>query len=169
LGLRTADKADSQDVCFIQSIAGRKGFLGDRLALHPGEIVDAESGAVVGTVPAVELVTVGQRRGLGVAVDGRRLYALSVDTVTRRVVVGRADDACAGVLAVHRPTWVDGPLESGARALAQTSAHGRAAPCTWLGHSVVFDEPVALVAPGQTVALYDSDDTDAVAGSAIAA
>jgi tRNA-specific 2-thiouridylase len=169
LGLRTAGKADSQDVCFIQSVAGRKGFLGDRLAMHEGEIVDGESGAVVGTVPAVELVTVGQRRGLGVAVDGRRLYALSVDTDARRVVVGRAGAACSDVLAVHRPTWVDGPLESGTRVLAQTSAHGRAAPCTWLGHSVVFDEPVALVAPGQTVALYDSDDTDAVAGSAIAA
>jgi tRNA-specific 2-thiouridylase len=169
MGLRTAGKADSQDVCFIQSVAGRKGFLGDRLAMHAGEIVDAESGAVVGTVPAVELVTVGQRRGLGVAVDGRRLYALSVDTAARRVVVGRADAARADVVAVHRPTWVNGPLETGERALAQTSAHGRAAPCTWLGHSVVFDEPVALVAPGQTVALYDSDDTDAVAGSAIAA
>src|SRR5580700_6153762 len=43
-GLRTADKADSQDVCFIRSAEGRRGFLGDRLAMHGGEIVDAASG-----------------------------------------------------------------------------------------------------------------------------
>ncbi len=167
-GLRTADKADSQDVCFIQSSEGRRGFLGHRLPLHPGEIVDADSGDIVGTVPAVELVTVGQRRGLGVALDGRRLFALDVDVEARRVLVGRAEVARRRRVAVVRPTWVDAPLAVGARAAAQTSAHAAAAPCTWLGDAVVFDEPVALVAPGQTVALYDADDADAVTGSAIA-
>jgi tRNA-specific 2-thiouridylase len=169
LGLRTATKADSQDVCFIQSAEGRRGFLGHRLPLHAGDIVDADSGAVVGSVPAVELVTVGQRRGLGVAVDGRRLYALEVDVGRRRVLVGRAPATRTGRVAVSRPTWVDGPLDIGGRVLAQTSAHGTAAPGVWLGRAVAFDDPVALVAPGQTVALYDSDDPDAVAGSAIAA
>jgi tRNA U34 2-thiouridine synthase MnmA/TrmU len=51
----------------------------------------------------------------------------------------------------------------------QTSAHGRAASGRWLGHAVAFDEAVALVAPGQTVALYDSADGDSVVGSATAA
>jgi len=74
------------------------------LPLHPGEIVDADSGDVVGTVPAVELVTVGQRRGLGVAVDGRRLYALDVDVDARRILVGHADAARADHVAVCRPT-----------------------------------------------------------------
>jgi tRNA-specific 2-thiouridylase len=168
-GLRTADKPDSQDVCFIRSTESRRGFLGQRLPLHAGEIVDAGSGAVVGTVPAVELVTVGQRRGLGVAVDGRRLYALAVDVAARRVLVGGAEQARADRLAVCRPTWVDRPLAPGARALAQTSAHGEAAGCTWFGDAVVFDRPHPLVAPGQTVALYDEDAPDAVAGSALAA
>jgi tRNA-specific 2-thiouridylase len=168
LGLRTALKPDSQDVCFIHSSTGRRGFLGDRLPLHAGEIVDGDSGRVVGRVPAIELVTVGQRRGLGVAVDGRRLYALSVDTDTRRVVVGRAEAALSAHVPVVRPTWTGEPLAVGDRALAQTSAHGRAAPCTWLGDAVVFDEPGSLVAPGQTVALYDGSDPDTVTGSAVA-
>ncbi|HXQ76371.1 MAG TPA: tRNA 2-thiouridine(34) synthase MnmA [Acidimicrobiales bacterium] len=168
-GLRTALKADSQDVCFIRSTEGRRGFLGDRLPLHAGEIVDSATGAVVGTVPAVELVTVGQRRGLGVTVDGRRLYALAVDVDARRVVVGGADAALSDRVGVCRPTWVDGPLETGARAVAQTSAHGPTALCTWLGDAVVFDEPHPLVAPGQTIALYDEDDNDTVTGSAVAA
>jgi tRNA-specific 2-thiouridylase len=169
LGLRTAFKPDSQDVCFIQSSEGRTRFLDARLPLHPAEVVDARSGAVVGTVPAVELVTVGQRRGLGVAVDGRRLYALEVDVGARRVLVGPSDAALSRHLPVSRPTWVDDPFDTGARALAQTSAHGRADLCTWTDGAVVFDRPHPLVAPGQTVAFYHPDDSDAVAGSAIAA
>jgi tRNA-specific 2-thiouridylase len=169
LGLRTAAKPDSQDVCFIQSAEGRKGFLGQRLPLHAGEIVDGGSGLVVGTVPAVELVTVGQRRGLGVAVDGRRLYALAVDVEARTVLVGGADEARAARVTVCRPTWVDQPLPAGSRALAQTSAHGVAGPCTWWGDRLVFDGPHPLVAPGQTVALYALDDADTVVGSATAA
>lgn len=168
-GLRTAGKPDSQDVCFIQSVEGRRGFLGDRLPFHAGEIVDARSGDVVGTVPAVELVTVGQRRGLGVAVDGRRLYALAVDVEARTVRVGEADEARADRVTVCRPTWVDEPLVAGSRARAQTSAHGVADPCTWWGDGLVFDEPHPLVAPGQTVALYEMDDADTVVGSATAA
>ena len=65
LGLRTAAKPDSQDVCFIHSASGRSSFLADRMSLHPGVVVDRD-GRRVGEVPAVELVTIGQRKGLGV-------------------------------------------------------------------------------------------------------
>src|SRR4030095_13977608 len=54
LGLRTADKPDSQDVCFVTSTAGRAGFLGSRIPLRSGRVVDA-AGAEVGRVDAVEL------------------------------------------------------------------------------------------------------------------
>ena len=70
--------------------------------------------------------------------------------------------------AVDRITWVGAGLARGDRAYAQTSAHGAAAPCTWEGDGVVFDEPQPLVAPGQTVALYDAGDPDAVLGAAVA-
>ena len=69
LGLRTAAKPDSQDVCFIGSAEGRQGFLSRRMELHPGEVVDGE-GRPAGVVEAVELVTVGQRRGMGHGSDG---------------------------------------------------------------------------------------------------
>jgi tRNA-specific 2-thiouridylase len=64
LGLRTAAKPDSQDVCFISRSGGRREFLGSRIPLRPARVVDG-SGALLGEVPAVELVTLGQRRGLG--------------------------------------------------------------------------------------------------------
>jgi len=168
VGLRTADKPDSQDVCFIHSGRGRRDFLADRIELHGAELVEAGSGDVVGRVPVVELVTVGQRRGLGVAVDGRRRYALHVDVPARRITVGRSEEAVCRHVAVDRITWVGAGLARGDRAFGQTSAHGSATPCTWEGDAVAFDEPQALVAPGQTVALYDAGDPDAVLGAATA-
>ena len=71
LGLRTAAKPDSLDTCFIPTDAGRAGFLAERIPLHPARVVDAETGEALGETPAVELVTVGQRRGLGI--DGAAL------------------------------------------------------------------------------------------------
>jgi tRNA-specific 2-thiouridylase len=168
LGLRTADKPDSQDVCFIHSGTGRRDFLAQRMPLHPAELVDVRSGEVVGRVPAGELVTVGQRRGLGVGPGGHRRYAITVDAQKRRVTVGSALDALGRRVAVDRVSWIGPALVPGASALAQCSAHGNAARCTWEGDAVVFDEPQPLVAPGQTVALYDELDTDAVVGAAVA-
>ncbi|MHB1775943.1 MAG: tRNA 2-thiouridine(34) synthase MnmA [Acidimicrobiales bacterium] len=171
LGLRTAGKPDSQDVCFIRSAEGRRGFLGRRLALHPAEVVDL-AGRAVGAVPAVELVTVGQRRGMGHGDDGRRRYVVSVDVRGRRVVVGGPEEAASDGVALVEGSlhWVDEPLPAGARALAQVSAHGRPVACTVAdGPAVRFDEPQRPVAPGQTVALYRADDPDAVAGAGVAA
>ena len=70
-------------------------------------------------------------------------------------------------------TWVDGPLDPGSRAVAQVSAHGRPVPCSVetddAGLRVRFDAPQRPVAPGQTVALYDELDPDAVVGAGVAA
>jgi len=175
LGLRTADKPDSQDVCFIHGADGRLGFLERRVALHAADVVDGASGAVVGSVDAVELVTVGQRRGMGHGTDGQRRYVVAVDVPGRRVVVGGTDDAVADAvrLVPDSLTWVADPLAAGARAVAQTSAHGRPAGCAFElagdGPVVRFDEGQRPVAPGQTVALYDARDPDAVVGAGIAA
>ena len=174
LGLRTAAKPDSQDVCFIGRAEGRHDFLARRMDLHPGAVVD-EAGLPAGEVEAVELVTVGQRRGMGHGTDGRRRYVTSVDIATRRVTVGAAEEAmsAAVVLAAPTLTWVDRPLGVGDRAIAQVSAHGRAVPCILVHHdagiSVHFDVPQRRVAPGQTVALYDVLDPDAIVGAGIAA
>jgi tRNA-uridine 2-sulfurtransferase len=174
LGLRTAAKPDSQDVCFIGSTEGRLGFLSGRLTLHPAEVVDAD-GRPAGTVDAVELVTVGQRRGMGHGTDGTRRYVSAVDVAARRVTVGGAEDVLRDsvVLPAGSVCWVDTPLATGERAVAQVSAHGRPVPCTLHrdGPDLVvrFDMPQRPVAPGQTVALYDAIEPDAVVGAGIAA
>lgn len=167
LGLRTAAKPDSQDVCFITSTGGREAFLGPRIGLRPGRVVDAATGEQVGTVPAVELVTVGQRRGMGGG-GGTRRYAVSVDMASATVVAGTAAHIAVGSVAVEEASvsWVDGPVGPGTTVLAQTSAHGVASAGTWQGDAVRWAQPQRRVAPGQTVALYDGDR---VLGAALAA
>jgi tRNA-uridine 2-sulfurtransferase len=172
LGLRTADKPDSQDVCFIRSDEGRRGFLGDRLPLHPGRLVDHETGADLGPVDDLELVTVGQRRGMGHGTDGRRRYVTSVDLTTRRVRVGPPESANAPGVGLHTVTWVDEAWPDGAAAIAQCSAHGVPVGCVLTrdgeGLTVRFDETQRRIAPGQTVALYDPAHPEWVIGSGIA-
>jgi tRNA-specific 2-thiouridylase len=168
LGLRTAAKPDSQDVCFISSTGGRAAFLRERMPLHTGRVVDASSGAEVGSVDAVELVTVGQRRGLGGSGSGGqgRRYALSVDPATSTVLVGSPADLLTDGMVLRDMSWVDAVLPSGSEVLAQVSAHGRAVPATFEGEWLRWSEPQRRVARGQTVALYDGD---AVVGAGLAA
>jgi len=172
LGLPTAAKPDSQDVCFITSQAGRSTFLGDRIPLHPGRLVDAVTGAELGAVDAVELVTVGQRRGLGLGppvggVAAGRQYALDVDVAGRRVAIGPLGALLSQRVDVAAWTWVDRPVAAGTEVLAQFSAHGRpAAGGVRTGPpGVELREPQRRVAPGQTVALYSGDE---VVGSGVA-
>ena len=144
------------------------------MELHPGDVVDGE-GRPAGVVDAVELVTVGQRRGMGHGSDGKRRYVTHVDVAARRVTVGSAAEALRSsvLLPAASLTWVDRPLDPGSRAVAQVSAHGRPVPCTVETHDaglrVRFDAPQRPVAPGQTVALYDALDPDAVLGAGVAA
>jgi tRNA-specific 2-thiouridylase len=170
LDLPTATKPDSQDVCFIHSARGRGRFLAERTALHGAELVDATSGEVVGAVPAVELVTVGQRRGLG-GPQGQRRYALHVDVAGRRVVVGSAEQARTAEVALEALTGEVAQAPGGeCRVLAQSSAHAAAAPGRLSGTQsgrLVFEEPHRPVAPGQTVAFYDPGDPTLVVGSGV--
>lgn len=154
LGLRTAAKPDSQDVCFISKSGGRQQFLGSRIVLHPGRVLD-ENGQEIGTVPAVELVTVGQRKGIGPAVGSR--YAVDVDIEGRTVRVGPPERLMVDEVWIPSPAWVHGPPGEGDRVEVQTSAHGAAVPGRWEAGRVVFDQPIRRVAPGQSAVLYRGD------------
>jgi len=174
--LRTSGKPDSQDLCFIQADEGRGGFLAARASLTPGSLIDAESGATVGEVTAVELVTVGQRRGLGVDVHGRRRVAVAVSPSEARVLVAPQDEALVDevVLDEESETWTAAPLDDGASVLVQLRAHGvvtraQLAAARGPGRSLVLEESIAPVAPGQTAAIYSAEDPTLVLGSAVVA
>ena len=169
LGLRTATKPDSQDVCFITTTGGRQRFLSRRIPFTPARVVDS-GGSAVGTVPAIELVTVGQRKGLGMAGGGPKRYVLAVDRSAATVVVGDERELLDDGLDVAAPTWIAGPYEGDV--LVQTSAHGTphraTARLTDLGLRVDWHDPQRRVAPGQSVVLYHLDDR-CVHGGGIAA
>jgi tRNA-specific 2-thiouridylase len=169
-GLATATKPDSQEVCFIaggSTPRARRRFLEPRLELHAGSVVDGATGEVVGEVPAVELVTVGQRRGLGVAA-GERRFAIAVDVAGRRVVLG--DEAALKMteLRLGRRTWTEGPVPLGTRVAVQASAHGGTTLAEVTEYGVRLVEERRRVAPGQTVALYDAETASVVLGSGTA-
>ena len=159
LGLRTADKPDSQDVCVITSTAGRAGFLGERLAFTPAHVVDGE-GTTLGGVEAVELVTIGQRRGLHLAGGTEPRYVIDVDRRRSTVTVGSRADLLVAQTAVESITWSARP-EWGT-ALVQTRAHGSAveadiAAGQAASASVTWSTPQFRVAPGQAVVFYRGD------------
>jgi tRNA-specific 2-thiouridylase len=166
IDLRTADKPDSQDVCFITSTGGRTAFLGERIGFRPATVVDT-AGARVGQVPAVELVTVGQRKGVGLPGGGPKRYVVDVDTTTATVTVGADTDLLRDEVVVTAPVWVDGPVAGDV--LVQSSAHGRAlraaiAPDHGGTVTVSWAEPQRRVAPGQSVVFYDRSDTVVLGG-----
>jgi tRNA-specific 2-thiouridylase len=172
LGLRTAGKPDSQDVCFITSGRGRPGFLGRRIDLRPGRVVDG-AGCEVGSVDAVELVTVGQRRGLGLPGGGAPRYVVDVDVPTATVRVGPEDDLLCEQVALERVVWSTGvpAVTRGSSMVAQCSAHGAPRPAHVVpvgdDRAVVrFDRRERRVARGQSVVLYEGNE---VIGGGIAA
>ncbi len=168
-GLRTWDKPDSQDVCFITAEAGREGFLARRTALTPADVVDARSGEVVGEVRSAELVTVGQRRGIVPGRDGQRRYVTQVDLASRRVLV----DLESAVMTTTIPLTAESlhttrdPLDDGERILVQCSAHGPLLPATFRFDRLELDAPVRRVAPGQAVVIYTVENDPLVRGAAL--
>ncbi len=172
LSLRVADKKESQEICFVTQ--GRYDALvrDKRPNIDTsGEMVTTD-GTVVGQHPGIEGFTVGQRKGLGVAL-GDRKFVVRIEPETRRVVIGdRAElDRCE--LTADKTNWLDatwdGAVGRSGRCHAQIRYNASAQPATMevLEEDrlrVVFDEPQFGVAPGQAVVCYDAEKNESVLG-----
>ena len=162
LGLATADKPESQEICFVPdgdcaAVVGRT-----RPGRLPGagDVVDGE-GRVLGRHDGIHHFTVGQRRGLGIAAE-RRLYVTAIDAARNRVVVGGERELDAPVARVERVHWIAGrPPQPGARASVRVRHRHEGASATLEPGEhetrVHFDAPVRAVAPGQAAVFYDGD------------
>jgi tRNA-specific 2-thiouridylase len=173
-GLAVADKPDSHDICFIPD-GDTRAFLTGRLGAAPGQLVDDDTGAVLGAHAGVHGFTVGQRHGLGIdtpAPDGRPRYVLALEPVSGTVRVGSAERLGVREIVGRRPVWPSGRgLAGPVRCVAQVRAHGGMAPAeaSLADDSLVvrLDEGLRGVAPGQAVVLYRPDPGgDVVLGSA---
>lgn len=151
LGLRTAEKRESMDVCFITR-GGREAFLGARIARRPGVVVDT-AGTELATHRGIHAFTIGQRRGLDVAV-GERRYVVDISRDDATVTVGTRDELMRDEVALRAPQFVRTPPR---QVLVQTRAHGTPCDAELHGDVIKFAVPQPRVAPGQVVALYEGD------------
>ncbi len=161
-GLPTADKAESQEICFVPD-GDYAAFVERRApgADRGGPIVDRE-GRRLGDHRGVHRFTVGQRKGIGLTAS-RPLYVLDVRPAERTIVVGEEEDLAASALLARDVGWLsiappDGPL----RVTAKIRYRAADAPATVIpadgGRAEVrFDAPQRAITPGQAVVLYDGE------------
>jgi tRNA-specific 2-thiouridylase len=160
LGLRTAAKPDSQDLCFVSG--DYRAFLQTRLPeiRRPGTLVDA-SGAVVGRPEGVAGFTVGQRRGLGMAV-GEPRFVVAVDPTTATVRVGARSELAVAACLVSGVRFVNEPVAAGESVAVKVRYRSRPAPARLFPQGdawrVAFTAAQEAVAPGQAAVFYRDDE-----------
>jgi tRNA-specific 2-thiouridylase len=165
-GLIVADKADSQDICFVP--AGHYSRMIEKLrpeAAAPGEIVHID-GRVLGRHAGIIHYTIGQRRGLGVAA-GEPLYVVALDAAKARVVVGPREALATGRIRLRDINWLgDGALADlpaeGLEIAVRVRSTREPAPARLMpsGEVEMFD-PETGVSPGQACVFYASRDPQA--------
>jgi tRNA-specific 2-thiouridylase len=162
LGLVTADKPESQEICFIPDDDYR-GFLQrrDPATVRPGKIVDTD-GAIRGHHAGIVNFTIGQRRGLGLSGDGAR-YVVGLDPETDTVTVGTPTDLECDRLVATDVNVIAGEIPSEPIRVEARIRH-RHVPAaatvriaTDRTATVVFDEPQRAITPGQSVVWYQGD------------
>ena len=170
LGLGTASKPESQEICFVPegNYAEVVEQIRPQASTRHGEIVD-ESGAVLGKHGGIHRFTVGQRHGLGIS-SKRRLYVIRLDPDLRRVIVGEVSDLdCAGAR-IDQVNWISGRAPGGTIRVRVQVRHRHTAVLAKVDAikedvaRVHFDEPVRAVAPGQAAVFYDAENDEEVIG-----
>lgn len=182
-----AAKPDSHDICFIPT-GKTQVFLGSKLGVRSGAIVDAVTGETLGEHAGVHEYTIGQRKGLGLTVptaDGSPRFVTDINAATGEVRVGPRSALSIGQITADRGKWlVDTPIPDHFDANVQVRAHGEVVPATvtrtggsgldedtaMISFTVALHAPIQGVAKGQAVVIYDphpgDDRGDIVLGSA---
>jgi len=162
-GLPSAARPDSQGICFVGE-AGIREFLRMYVPLKPGDIVDAETGAVLGRHDGAIFFTIGQRKGLDIG-GGPARYVVAKDMATNTVLVS-ADKSLLrqpeGLLRLDRCSWVSGEEPAPGAYLVRTRHTGplipaRLEPAGDGRFSVSIEGTYERVAPGQSVVVYRDD------------
>lgn len=170
LGLGTAEKPESQEICFVPD--GDYAAVVERLRPEArersGDIVD-RSGHVLGRHGGIHRYTVGQRKGLGLS-SGKPLYVLSLDPLRARVVVGGVEELGRRRVRVEGVSWVSGeaprqPVRARVRVRSRHEGEWAVVEARPQGAAQVeFEAPVRAVAPGQAAVFYGGLDGEVILG-----
>jgi len=161
IGLKVADKEDSQEICFVPGQdykAFLRGHLGEK-QFHAGGIYDKE-GNYLGPHEGIEMFTIGQRKGLPGG-SARARYVIDIDPVTSSVIVGDEEDLIVEAFEVDRATWHGAP--SGAAEMTVKIRYGHAGalatvtPLDGDRAHVRLHVAQRAVTPGQAAVFYDGD------------
>ena len=165
LGLSTADKPESVEICFVpdDDYAGvlERHLPADAPALIPGPLVTV-GGDIVGEHDGFARYTIGQRRGLPGGADAAR-YVVEIRPDTREVVIGGADDLQGWSVGLDEVNWLAEPLAAGDHCQVQARHRARAVPAVVVEAGdgqlrLALDEPIRAVTPGQSGVLFDAAD-----------
>ncbi|MBS1990169.1 MAG: tRNA 2-thiouridine(34) synthase MnmA [Cyanobacteria bacterium SZAS LIN-3] len=162
-GLVTANRPDSQDLCFIPRGTTTQQYLSNFLKVEPGPIIHTVTGQILGEHQGTFNYTIGQRKGLGIA-SSEPLYVTSVDPDLRVVYVGPKEALLRRELTASFTNWIlESPPVEPFKALAKIRYNSKAEPAeiTPLPDNkvqVVFDEPQPAITPGQVLGIYDLGD-----------
>jgi len=163
LDLVTADKPESQEICFVPT-GDYRDLLERRLApvhpaLRPGPIVRSD-GTRVGEHDGYAGFTVGQRRGLGGGFD-EPMFVIEIRPDRREVVIGTRDELFRDVVDVQEMNWLGDPPRTGDHVVIQLRYRGPAVPAivapTGRGLTVELETPQPAVTPGQSAVVFDDD------------
>ncbi|MDQ2942583.1 MAG: tRNA 2-thiouridine(34) synthase MnmA [Candidatus Dormibacteraeota bacterium] len=151
-GLPVANKAESQEICFIPR-GKTSRYLSERLPVRAGTVVDS-SGRELGTHRGTALYTVGQRSGFGDLAESGPWYVLRVDAPSNRLVVGRREELAVREVELRDITFVDRTVPEPVRCDARLRYHASPIPGTYRSGRLSLDEPFLGAAPGQAAVLY---------------
>jgi tRNA-specific 2-thiouridylase len=171
LGLRTASKPDSQEICFVRS-GDVHAYVDERIpeASRPGPIYDS-TGKVLGRHRGIGHYTIGQRKGLGVSL-GVPVFVTAMDAGNNSIVVGSRSDLLTRGFTTAETSFTGAVPPAGSKVLVQHRAHGDVAPASIRPlqngrAAVTFDAPVAAIARGQSAAFYDHEAPERLLGGGI--
>lgn len=163
LGLRTSEKKESQEICFVEE-PSYSDFLSSRIEAKEGDIVHV-GGRVLGIHKGLFRYTIGQRKGLNLS--GGPFYVLDIDVAQNRLIVGPMDELFCGSLTATDLNWINpearerflkGELKATSKIRYRHSGAQSAITPEGDGAMVKFDQAQKSVTPGQAIVFYEGDE-----------
>lgn len=160
LGLDVSEKPDSVEICFVPGNDYR-AFVAPRLEMAPGELRDT-SGAVLGEHQGVAAYTLGQRKGLGVAV-GEPRYVTAIDAARNIITIGTDDELYSDTVDVEEVRWTHASPPAGAAIEAKARYKAEPAAAKVISTdgeqaTIRFDRRQRALTPGQAICFFDGEE-----------